>query len=193
MAVDKNTIKQMVDEVNDRLKSSPNYQAESLGERGQLYSAGRAYNQRFRRGFDLLAHGNSRGGMETLLTILTDGKLIHHIGIESYGQLGIVPFNGYRGHLDDGFGLFVGTNRNITAEIMRTLTENNYAVSLDVLDAVVVPTPLAEVLKEKFPKVKVRGYKEYARKLDNICIMFDYYEKKKLEEEKFKLEQKGFE
>ena len=148
--VDKNAIKQMVGEVDDRLKSRPNYQAESMDEREQLYSAGRGYNKRFvRNGSDLLAHGNSRGGMDTLLTILTDGKLVHSIGIESYGNLGIVPFNGYVGHLDSGFGLFVGTNRDISAEVRRSLTEDNYVVSLDALDAVVVPTPLADVLKDK--------------------------------------------
>ncbi len=190
---DKNAVRQMVEEVSERLKSRPNYQAESMGEREELYSAGREYNKRFRKGFDLLAHGNSRGVMDGLLTILTEGRLVHSIGMESYGSLGIVPFNWYGGHLDSGFGLFVGTHRDITAEVRRSLTEDNYTVSLDVLDAVVVPTPLADVLKERFPKVKIRGYKEYAVKLDNRCIIFDYYERKRLEEEGFKLQQKGFE
>jgi hypothetical protein len=187
--IDEYAIKQMLDEVNTELEDYLGWRATSLsGEAQELYLIGREYNNRFvENGFDLMAHGNERGGLKGLLTILTEGRLVHSIGTESYGSLGI-KFNGYCGHLDSGEGLFVGESGNIRREIRDSAGEGYFVVPLETFDAVVVPTPLAEILGGRFPKIRIKGYKEYARHLDNMCKIFDYFERKN-----FRLEQKGFE
>lgn len=187
--IGENQIKHMLDEVNVRLDASPGWRDNSLrDEAEEFYRLGREHNDRFvENGFDLMAHGNERGGLKALLTILTQGRLIHSIGTESYGSLG-VRFNWYGGHLDSGEGLFVGESRNIRREIRNSAGKGYFVVPLEAFEAIVVPTPLAEILKERFPQRKIKGYKEYSRHLDAMCKIFDYFERKN-----FRLEQNGFE
>src|SRR5687767_6219909 len=131
--------------------SQTDYKHKTAGEREFCFGAAKNLHESVGKTV-FLAHGNQRGP-RVLAKILLDGKLVHASNVETYGELG-EPFRWHTGHLDEGYGLFAVPAIDLEEQIKKSLANPTFEVPLNLVNAVILPTPVANLLKPKFPDLR---------------------------------------
>lgn len=112
----------------------------------------------------LIVHG-TKGGPYVLCQILLDGTLYHNTITQCYGNLAAKKEQSVAGggYYDEGWGIFVAKS----SSIMNAPVRNRRIVSLEGLEGIVVPTQIAPLLREEFPRYggKIFGYQGFAAKI----------------------------
>ncbi|MEK6894783.1 MAG: hypothetical protein AABX10_04945 [Nanoarchaeota archaeon] len=164
--------------LRQELAKHPDYMVDFYDERKEMREAATMHNLRVFDDNKLVAHGLDSGGreMKTLCQILLDGELRHFLGHENYGDLGLPYIGDFMGHHDNGNGLFVNTKQTVRNQRIISEHPHTYTIPLELVEAVVLPTHLAEIVKHTFPSKahKVKEYREYAKFLDHVSSVLDF-------------------
>ncbi len=116
---------------------------------------------------ELIAHGGV--DVTALCQILLDKTLYHNTYTECYGNLAVGKGQSVQvgGYYDTGWGIFVATQSYIRNMPIKNVVFPRRVVSLEGLEGIVVPTQIAPILREEFPRYscKIYGYQGFAARI----------------------------